>query len=341
MKLFKRLLFPILLIIGLVVFASRLTDLEQLIILVKQGVWYYIAIALLLSFAIVYFQAELVRSLYAYLSIDEPLIHAISIIVATNFANFILPSIGFSGITLFVNDARTRNISTSKSLTVSLLYYLYYFLTFTLILIFGLTYLLLTGRLSVYQTLTSIIFFIILGCFTTFLWNTAHSAKRSMTLLTLLVSFANTPYRWLKNRNLIGSTKINELAQGMFENLVFLRNKSAALALPITYSIAIHISSMLLVGYLFAAFGYQVQLITIIIGFSMAILFSLVSITPGGVGFVEGIMVLTFKSLGVPIEIALVVTVIYRGLTFWLPFIFGIIALRKLHLSHMQTLESK
>jgi len=47
-------------------------------------------------------------------------------------------------------------------------------------------------------------------------------------------------------------------------------------------------------------------------------------------GPVEGIMFLTYSALGVMPEAATLVTLVYRGLSFWLPFVTGFAALRRL-----------
>ena len=61
----------------------------------------------------------------------------------------------------------------------------------------------------------------------------------------------------------------------------------------------------------------------------MSVLFYIVSPTPGGLGFVEGALILVLTSLGVPQAGATVVTLAYRGITFWLPFLLGFVALRR------------
>jgi uncharacterized protein (TIRG00374 family) len=63
---------------------------------------------------------------------------------------------------------------------------------------------------------------------------------------------------------------------------------------------------------------------------SIALLFVIVSPTPGGIGIVEGIMTLALNSLRVPLEPAGIITLAYRGLTFWLPFGYGFFAFRML-----------
>ena len=65
-------------------------------------------------------------------------------------------------------------------------------------------------------------------------------------------------------------------------------------------------------------------------GFSIGWLFLIVSPTPAGLGIVEGAMTLALASLHVPLEAATVITLAYRGLTFWLPFGYGFVAFRYL-----------
>jgi len=91
------------------------------------------------------------------------------------------------------------------------------------------------------------------------------------------------------------------------------------------------LGKVLLIGVLaatFMAFRQPFSAGTLIAGFSIGYLFLIVSPTPSGLGFVEGVMPLTFMALGVPRTSAVLITVAYRGLTFWLPFGYGFIAFR-------------
>jgi hypothetical protein len=71
---------------------------------------------------------------------------------------------------------------------------------------------------------------------------------------------------------------------------------------------------------------------TIVAGFAVAYLFVIVSPTPSGVGMVEGIMAVALSTLGVNFSQAVIITLEYRGITFWLPLAVGALALRSLHL---------
>jgi uncharacterized protein (TIRG00374 family) len=77
----------------------------------------------------------------------------------------------------------------------------------------------------------------------------------------------------------------------------------------------------------FPASGRLVSLPLLVTAFSIGVLFSVVAITPQGVGAVEGVLVAAFTSLGVPMGQATVVVLVYRGFTFWLPLIVGFAAL--------------
>lgn len=74
---------------------------------------------------------------------------------------------------------------------------------------------------------------------------------------------------------------------------------------------------------IFLAFHFSVNLGTLAASYAMAILFRIVSITPQGIGIVEGVMSLTLISLAVPGSVAVVVSLSFRGLSFWLPFMIG------------------
>jgi uncharacterized protein (TIRG00374 family) len=70
---------------------------------------------------------------------------------------------------------------------------------------------------------------------------------------------------------------------------------------------------------------------TVLGGFAIGYLFLIVSPTPSGIGIVEGVMAIALASLGVNFSYAVVITLAYRGMTFWLPLAIGAVAFRFLH----------
>lgn len=80
---------------------------------------------------------------------------------------------------------------------------------------------------------------------------------------------------------------------------------------------------------LFRAFGLDVSYEIALLGFLAAMLLSAFSFMPGGIGSFETLMVLTYRSHGVPLETAGVVTLAYRLITFWLLLPVGMAAFQR------------
>ena len=66
-------------------------------------------------------------------------------------------------------------------------------------------------------------------------------------------------------------------------------------------------------------FHQNVHFGVLVAGYAMGILFWIVSITPQGIGVVEGMMTLVFASLGVPIEHATVIALAFPRFDFLAP----------------------
>jgi uncharacterized membrane protein YbhN (UPF0104 family) len=84
-------------------------------------------------------------------------------------------------------------------------------------------------------------------------------------------------------------------------------------------------------GVSFRAFGTDVPVAVVVMGYFLGTLGSLLPL-PGGIGGVEGGMIGAFAAFGVPAGRAVIAVLAYRAISFWLPTLPGIggyIALRK------------
>jgi putative heme transporter len=78
---------------------------------------------------------------------------------------------------------------------------------------------------------------------------------------------------------------------------------------------------------IFVAFGQEVDVRVLLIGFGAAQVGAAVPLTPGGVGFAESGMVGAFVALGVPSSEAATIVLTYRVLATWLPSLAGVVPL--------------
>jgi glycosyltransferase 2 family protein len=84
---------------------------------------------------------------------------------------------------------------------------------------------------------------------------------------------------------------------------------------------------MMAMFFLFIAAGHPITLGTLSAGYGLPlVLGKLAFMFPGGIGVIEGSMVVLFNSLNVPNAVSVVAVMGYRLLSFWLPTIFGFIA---------------
>lgn len=75
--------------------------------------------------------------------------------------------------------------------------------------------------------------------------------------------------------------------------------------------------------FIFLGARFPVRLDVLLTGYGLPLLLGKVSFLPGGVGIVEATMTALYTGLGVPSPVTIIVVLIYRFLTFWIPTILG------------------
>lgn len=92
--------------------------------------------------------------------------------------------------------------------------------------------------------------------------------------------------------------------------------------LPISFSI--WILEIIRVYVIFSAFNVDVSLLVIAEVFIISTLIGLIPLLPGGLGAVDGIMIILFSAAGVPPSISAAATIVERLISFWMTSIIGI-----------------
>jgi uncharacterized membrane protein YbhN (UPF0104 family) len=81
---------------------------------------------------------------------------------------------------------------------------------------------------------------------------------------------------------------------------------------------------MLTLAFLFLSAGHGISLLVLVAGYGVPQLLGKLTVILGGIGVVETTMVGLYSILGVPTAIAVVVVLVYRLFSFWLPTLAGI-----------------
>ncbi|MCA9920143.1 MAG: flippase-like domain-containing protein, partial [Anaerolineales bacterium] len=276
-------------------------------------------------------QGRLYSSIYAVLHLPPERKKLSAIFLVSRFMSVAAPSGGLSGAVPFIQDARRRKLAVGTVLVANLIYLIVWYSTFTVILLVGLVHLFLVNDLQWFEIAESIIligFTALLVAILGLAWLAPDWLSAILHRITRLIARIAT---LLKRPVPLNVAQTDALADELSHTIYLLRHAGWGPALrPFYYAIINELLNLLILFFVAMSFNVQMNLGVLVATYSIGILFFLISPTPGGLGFVEGILILVMTSLGIADESAATITLAYRGFTFWLPFILGFFALRRL-----------
>ncbi len=319
------------LIIGFIwIIISRFTEIQKLAQTVMQGKWEWIAIAVLLQILYYIIFTYSYKSAFNTVDVESKVRNLLPVMLGSIFVNVVAPSGGAAGVALFVDDAAQRNQSASKASVGLLLQLIADFSSFTLILIVGMAYLFVQHDLKLYEIITAaVLLAITIGLSVIISLGLINQALPHRLMLWLQTSATKIALK-LKRDPWLSDDWAQKNAAEFTEASLAIARHPQRLARTVFAALTAHMVDITCLFVLFLAFGYPITFGPLVAGYAMGILFWVVSITPQGIGIVEGMMTLVFTSLGVPANIATIVSLVFRGLSFWLPMALGFILLQRI-----------
>jgi len=312
------------------VFGS-ISELRDIGSVLRQGNVWLLLLALGLELGWILNFGASYQTLYRIVGIDKKLLPLTRLVTAVNFVNIVAPTAGIGGMAVIYSDAAKNGYSSAKVTVGSLLFLLFDYLGLLSVIFVGLIILSLHNTLSITDILAYLLFLILalaLGAVLILASRSEHHLSRVLTTIVRLINKLTRPFI---KRQILNENDAHNFAAEMAEGVTALKHVRSGWLRPLVLTFTNKIFLVTILGIVFLAFNVEVTLAVVIAGFSLAYLFAIISPTPSGVGIVEGVMTLGLKSLGVPLESAVVVTLAYRGVTFWLPLLIGMISLRTLH----------
>jgi uncharacterized protein (TIRG00374 family) len=303
-------------------------ELENIVETLQKGNIWYILLAVLIQFAWFFTMGLVYQSLYHVLGMEENVYRLSLLSASATFINIIAPSIGMGGMAFFISQATGRGRPVGKVTVATMLGLFLDYVAFLFILTLGLIVLFRRNDLDPTEIAASSVMFAVAAGFGSLLYLGSHSADALGNALARLARLVNRVLHPFLHRGYLDEARAHEFAHEMADDLKSLPGRYHSLVIPLVYAL---ISKALLMCVLLAVFmAFQVPFSagTIIGGFAIAYLFLIITPTPAGVGIIEGVMPLALSSLRVPWSEAVVITLAYRGITFWIPLGFGAIAFR-------------
>jgi len=326
-------LIAIILLLAIYLAISRFTEVREVVETLQRGQILWLGLAVLVQLIWLVNIARQFQATYHLLNMDVALSHVLPLVVMSNFVNVAAPSGGVGGIAVFVADARRRHLSTARVTIAGVLFVLSEYFGYLCVLAVGFWVLLRYNHLTATDIGASIILLLTALALAGLLALGARSAEALERVLAWAARAVNSAVRPFLGQDYLSEARAHTFAAEAAEGLSALRTGWRGYLLPAALSLFGKGLLITILYLTFLAFNEPVSADTLIGGFSIGSLFLIVSPTPSGLGIVEGAMTLALKSLGVPLEAATVITLAYRGLTFWMPLGYGFIALRVLHLN--------
>jgi len=306
-------------------------EIQSIVKTLQRGNIWFVLLAILIQFGWFLISGLTYLSLYRLLGMDGSTYKMTLMSAAASFVNIVAPSAGMGGMAVFISDASRSGQSPGKVTVISILFVFIDYIAFMVVLALGLLILFRRNDLKPTEIAASFVILAIAIALGSLLYLGSRSATALGNALAWMARVINNIVRPFIHRDYLSETRAHAFALEMATDLKSLPGKSGSLVKPVLYGLA---NKALMMGVLMASFfSFQVPFTagTIIGGFSIAYLFLIVSPTPSGIGIVEGVMPLALSSLQVPWSEAVIITLAYRGVTFWLPLGVGAIAFRMLN----------
>ena len=315
-------------------FASHVGDVTETAEVLQRGQVSWLLVAVVLQLLWFANQAALYQSIYRLLGLRTGAVRLLPVVLASNFLNFVTPSASLGAVALFLEDARQHGLDPARVALASVVRLVLNLVWFSILLVFALTVLSLRMQLMVEDLFAAAV---LLVAALLVIGGLVLAGLQPSRLGSLLGWLGGTLDR-LGHAVLRRDFAIQERA--MLFGLQFGQAAGALWSgrrrLPRTW-LHIMLFDGLQLGVLYAvlqAFPADLTVltpVTLLVIFTIGVLFSVVAVTPQGLGMVEVTLLSAFTMFGVSMGRAAVVVLAYRGFSFWAPLLVGLGALRWVH----------
>lgn len=249
----------------------------------------------------------------------------------SNIVNYIVATGGLSGFALRMYFFRQFGIPVGRAVTISFVQGLITNLTLLLFLAMGFVFLLTHESLGTAALVSAAVLLAVFVVATLLaLLLLLHPGVRRRVLFWGLEASHVIAKRVLPHHRTPRRLRLWRLQLNIERGFAFILTNWRHMVLPVIYII---LDWVVTLGVLWGAFWcvhLRIPFPLVTVGFAVGILFSLVSLAPGGIGIMEGSMTTVFVALGVPIEQTVVAVLIFRIAYYGVPFLVSLAFFRSM-----------
>jgi len=320
-------LLTVLTVIAAYAVLTHLPELERVLHTMAGGRpgWLCLAAGLQVAYYLAF--TWLYQRAFRTVDIEVPVLKLTPVVLASVFVNFVAPH---TGTAVFIEDAARRGHPTARAAAAAVLAAVADFGTFALVLIAGLVYLFTVHSLEPYEVVGAVG----MGATVTGWGAVLVLGLVRPSALRRVLEWVRAGVGWLTRRVKLRAALPDDWAERtsaeFAESAALIARSRARVAVTFAAAFTAHVIDLVSLYAVAVAFGAWLTPGAVVAAFSVGVLFWIVSVTPQGVGLVEGSMTLVLVSLGCKPQVAAAIALAFRGLTFWLPLALGYVAVRQM-----------
>ena len=245
-----------------------------------------------------------------------------------NFVNHILPSGGAAGFSYLGWVLSRHGVSSGRAAMAQIIRFALMFLAFICLLFVALMVLILDHQVNRIIILLSFLLTVAAIGGTLLIVYTVGNKTRLIKFSGKLAKLINRIVLILtfgKKRNAIKKERVEGFFNELHVDYIEIRKNKRILKRPFLWAIVANASDILLISIAFWALGTWVSPAVIFVAFGVTATASFISVTPGGAGVYETIMIAFLVSAGVSAEVAIAGTLLARVVLLSGTIIFGYI----------------
>ncbi len=325
----RKFIFAIILLLAIIFLITSFAEVQQIAAILKSGELEFIGLAVIIELIWLLNVGVSYQTIYRITGIEESRGRLLLLAAAAQFVNTIAPAVaGMPAIAVFLADGRRRGHPSGRVMVAWATFLVFDYFGLLVAVFLALFVMFRRNNLGWMEVISSIILALIALAISTMLILGMKAPKKLGIIFAWGARQVNKISRIFSRKDALAVERAYSLADEISEGMHTLRGKPRQLVLPLLLTLSNKALLVMIMALIFLAFNVSFSLGTLLAGFGLAYLFVIVSPTPNGIGVVEGIVPFYLTSLRVPYEAATVVILAFRGVTFWLPFLIGMISFR-------------
>lgn len=245
------------------------------------------------------------------------------------FLSKIIPSLGISNNWFFVSFLHKKGMPPKQGVQIVVLEVFTYYSSLVILMLIGLIYLATIHEVTKFLFWATALGILLVIIITVFIgWLLGHKEQLHKTISWFKRRFGNLFEKKGDSASVLHS---EDLQNDDIESAIdVLKSKMRYLFWPTFWQTMMFLLNAYTIFFLFKSFNFNETFGVAMIGFVLAQVLSLVSLIPSGIGIFEGGMVFFYTALGVNLEIAVIITILFRGLSLFAPIPIGSYLYKKL-----------